>query len=64
MEPHGYRCLFFDHNASATAQVMSVDALEAKLGMDFFANLPKAVGGSVADQIEAQDPKTVSWWGL
>jgi len=56
--------VYFDHNASATAQVMSVDALETKLGMDFFANLPKAVGGSVADQIEAQDPKTVSWWGL
>lgn len=47
---------------SPSGAVMSIDALEAKLGIDLFANLPKKVGESVAAQIEAQDPKNVSYW--
>ena len=35
---------------------MSIDALEQKLGIDLFVNLPDQVGKSVADQIEAEDP--------
>ena len=33
--------------------VMTVDALEAKLGYDLFVNLPSKVGKTLADQIEA-----------
>lgn len=47
---------------SPSGAVMSIDALEAKLGIDLFANLPAKVGESNADQIEAQDPKNVSYW--
>ena len=41
---------------------MSIDALEQKLGIDLFVNLPDKVGKNVADQIEAEDPSKVSWW--
>jgi endonuclease G len=41
---------------------MSIDALEQKLGIDLFVNLPDKVGKSVADQIEAEDPQKISWW--
>ncbi len=41
---------------------MSVDALEEKLGMDFFVNLPSVVGEDVAAKIEAEDPAGVAWW--
>lgn len=41
---------------------MSVDALEEKLGMDFFVNLPSAVGEETAATIEAEDPSGVAWW--
>lgn len=43
---------------------MSIDALEKKTGLDFFASLPALVGESAASQIESQDPETVSWWGF
>ena len=33
--------------------VLSVDALEKKLGYDLFVNLPSAVGAKKADEIEA-----------
>ena len=36
-----------------TDYVMTVDALEAKLGYDLFVNLPAKVGKTLADQIEA-----------
>lgn len=42
---------------------MSVDALEALTGFDFFANLPAKVGADQAAKIEAVDPSTVAlWW--
>jgi hypothetical protein len=30
--------------------------------MDFFVNLPSAVGEETAAKIEAEDPSKVSWW--
>ena len=41
---------------------MSVDALEEKLGIDFFVNLPSVVGEKTAATIEAEDPSKVAWW--
>lgn len=42
---------------------MSVDALEALTGIDFFVNLPAKVGADQAAKIEAVDPSTVAlWW--
>ena len=41
---------------------MSVDALEDKLGIDFFVNLPFVVGEKTAATIEAEDPSEVAWW--
>ena len=56
--------VYFNHTSDASAQVMSVDALESKLGMDFFPNLVRVTDQTTADKVEAQDPKTVSWWGF
>lgn len=41
---------------------ISVDELEAKLGIDFFANLPALLGDETAAKVEAEDPKNVKWW--
>lgn len=42
---------------------MSIDELERKTGLDFFANLPAHVGEAKAASIEAADPTAVSlWW--
>ena len=42
---------------------MSVDELEAKLGMDFCVNLPAKVGEAAAAKLEATDPANVAlWW--
>jgi len=41
---------------------MSIDELEKKMGIDFFVNLPGAVGKENADAVEAEDPKTVDFW--
>lgn len=60
--------VWLDHKLYATsAKVdktysLSIDALEQKLGIDLFVNLPDKVGKSVADQIEAEDPQKISWW--
>jgi DNA/RNA endonuclease G (NUC1) len=59
--------VWMDHKAYSSKNVdksysMSVDALEKKLGMDFFVNLPSAVGEETAAKIEAEDPSKVSWW--
>jgi DNA/RNA endonuclease G (NUC1) len=59
--------VWMDHKAYSSKNVdksysMSVDALEEKLGMDFFVNLPSAVGEETAAKIEAEDPSKVSWW--
>lgn len=42
---------------------MSIDKLEEKTGIDFFANLPAKVGEATAANIEKQDPATSNvWW--
>ena len=58
---------YYDHFGSYSSSVtksmgMSIDALEAKIGIDLFVNLPSVVGSAVADQIEAANPQNVSWW--
>ena len=42
------------------SQAMSIDALEQKLGLDFFVNLPAKIGEDAAKKIEASEDK--SWW--
>lgn len=56
---------YFEHkqynNSRSTIlnQKMSIDALEKKLGVDFFVNLPSATNEQIADKVEATlDP----WW--
>ena len=41
---------------------MSIDALEEKLGIDFFVNLPKLVGEDKAKEIEAEKPEDNKFW--
>lgn len=56
---------WFDHKGyensipAVMGQSMSIDALEEKLGLDFFVNLPAAVGKAEADKIEAN---VDNWW--
>ena len=56
---------YFEHREyenSGTAvmkQAMSVDALEKKLGYDFFPNLEQATSASTAAAVEAS---VSSWW--
>ncbi len=40
---------------------MSIRDLEKKVGVDFFVNLPVAVGNDEAAAIESADPATLSW---
>ncbi len=57
MDHKEYDTMIFDKSYS-----MSVDALEDKLGIDFFVNLPSVVGDKTAATIEAEDPSKVAWW--
>ncbi len=53
----------YSGSTSVKSLSMSIDALEEKLGMDFFVNLPAKVGEARAKELEAQDPKTSNiWW--
>ncbi len=62
--------MYFEHKAYSysnisktnTEIVMSIDALEAKIGLDLFPNLEKVAGKSVSDKVEAEDPTKVSYW--
>lgn len=61
--------IYFDHKKydrknPTKEDIMSIDDLENKTGIDFYVNLESVVGKAKADEIEAQDPKTVSWWGI
>ena len=50
----------YENSSSAVmAQSMSVDALEKKLGYDFFPNLEQATSASTAAAVEAS---VSSWW--
>ena len=64
-------CAFYlDHKDYGTSAkisgnyAMSVDALEAKIGLDLFVNLPAAAGETMAADIEKENPVPVTWWGL
>lgn len=59
--------VWLDHKVYSTKTIdssysMSVDDLEEKLGIDFFVNLPAKVGEDVAARIEAEEPKSATWW--
>ena len=51
--------LAFDVLDAVMKQAMSVDALEKKLGYDFFPNLEQATSASTAAAVEAS---VSSWW--
>ena len=57
---------YFDHSETKygdsvkKSMMMSIDELEKKLGINFFANLPS----DIEKEVEAQDPQSVTWWGL
>ena len=44
--------------------VMSIKALEEKLGIDFFVNLPAVVGADEAARIESANPLEDKFWGI
>lgn len=55
---------YFDHFGSYTSsaymnQSMTIDALEQKVGVDFFVNLPAAVGEEKANKVESTRD---TWW--
>lgn len=62
--------MYFEHKAysqsnitkSMTDIVMSIDALEAKIGVDLFPNLVTVAGKTVSDNVEKEDPTKVSYW--
>ena len=57
-------CAFwFDHepySANFMNKAMTIDELEQKVGLDFFVNLPEAIGQSLADKVEST--KDDWWW--
>ena len=55
---------YFDHFGSFSStsymnQSMTIDALEQKVGVDFFVNLPAAIGDAKANKVESTKD---SWW--
>ncbi len=59
--------IYLEHKAYSTSNVyqsdlISIDALEEKIGIDLFVNLPAAIGESQAAKVEAQDPTKVACW--
>lgn len=42
--------------------VMSIRDLEQKTGVNFFVNLPGAIGDEAAAAVETENPNSVSWW--
>ena len=70
-ENGGYRgCAVYlehTHNPNETvarnhSSVMSIKELEAKTGVNFFVNLPAAIGDAAAAAVEAENPNSVNWW--
>ena len=69
---YGYQgytaCAFYlTHEANGGAvtksMALSIDELERITGIDFFVNLPKAIGESDAEKVESQNPQNVGiWW--
>ncbi len=52
----------YDQNGIDKSMSMSIDELEELVGMDFFPNLEAKVGKTIADRIEAADPKNDTFW--
>lgn len=61
---NGYTAIGFyypheGYSGSYMAKSMTIDALEKKVGIDFFVNLPESIGKTLADKVEStMDP----WW--
>ena len=57
---------YFEHKPNTDTDIkkysISVDELEEKTGVDFFVNLPTAVGEAKAKAIEAADPASEAFW--
>lgn len=59
--------IYLEHKTYSNSNVyqsdlISVDSLEEKIGIDLFVNLPSAIGESQAAKVEAQDPTKVACW--
>lgn len=55
----------YSYETITSAEVMSIDALEAKVGMDFFVNLEAKIGKDKAAAVESQDPLSYkSIWSI
>lgn len=55
----------YQYKNITTAESMTIDELEEKVGMDFFVNLPDRIGKEQAAAIEAQNPDNyASVWGI
>ena len=60
--------IYLEHNADNanravnSSMAMSIRELERITGVDFFVNLPSVVGASMAETIETEDPKKLSYW--
>ena len=70
-ENGGYRgcAVYLEHSnppsetvARNHSSVMSIRDLEAKTGVNFFVNLPGAIGAAAATAVETENPNSVSWW--
>lgn len=55
----------YSYENITSSEIMTIDALEEKLGMDFFVNLPALLGETDAAAVEAQNPMNyASVWGI
>lgn len=52
----------YSNSSISQSDLISIDALEEKIGIDLFVNLPSAIGASQAARVEAQDPTKVACW--
>lgn len=53
---------YYSESGIYQEDLISIDALEEKIGIDLFVNLPAAIGESQAAKVEAQDPSNVACW--
>ena len=53
---------YYSESGIYQEDLISIDALEEKIGIDLFVNLPETIGESQAAKVEAQDPSNVACW--
>ena len=53
---------YYSESGIYQEDLISIDALEEKIGIDLFVNLPEAIGEGQAAKVEAQDPSNVACW--